>query len=111
MAPTCVFCCQDLEACNLLEELDLSGNRISALDFPSGVPSSAEGHRCLCGGPLGALQRLHTLRLNSNRLQSLRGLECLVNLRELQVADNELTHVGGLLSSNKKLEKLNVAAN
>ncbi|CDJ51423.1 leucine rich repeat protein, putative [Eimeria brunetti] len=61
--------------------------------------------------PLDALQRLHTLRLNSNRLRTLRGVEGLANLRVLQVADNELTHVGAALSNNKKLEEINVAAN
>lgn len=61
--------------------------------------------------PLEGLNRLHTLRLNSNKLRTLQGIEYLVNLKDLQVADNELTHVGAALSNNKNLEKLNIAAN
>lgn len=106
-----VYCSRGLESCKYLEELDLSGNRLADLGAPTETPPSEDAPREHPGGPLEALQRLHTLRLNSNRLTTLRGIEALPNLRELQVADNELTHVGAFVSNNKKLEKLNVAAN
>lgn len=101
-----------IEACKHLEELDLSSNRLSDLgasETPSCPLSSPSG------GPvvslLHGMQQLHTLRLNSNRLKTLKGLGALLNLKELQVADNELTHVGAYVCNNRKLEKLNVAAN
>ncbi|XP_026191375.1 uncharacterized protein LOC34621459 [Cyclospora cayetanensis] len=108
-----------LESLKLLEDLDLSVNRISALEAPAYrtdlgevIQHPSDGLlKNFSVGPLSALQRLQTLRLNSNRVKTLRGIERLVNLKEMQVADNELTHVGACLSNNKKLEKLNVAAN
>lgn len=102
---------QGIEACTHLEELDLSGNRIADLGFQPEEHPFENISESRSTSPLEALQRLHTLRLNSNRLKTLNGLGSLPALRELQVADNELTHVGRALSDNKKLEKINVAAN
>ncbi|KAL8431212.1 hypothetical protein Efla_000157 [Eimeria flavescens] len=100
-----------IESCKYLEEVDLSGNfisdlecmrRVKVLDDPPG-----EGHR----NALEELQRLHTLRLNSNRLKSLRGIDALRSLKEVQVANNQLTQVGEFLLANQQLERLNIAAN
>ncbi|CDI73760.1 leucine rich repeat protein, putative [Eimeria praecox] len=124
-----IECLEGIQNCKFLEEVDLTGNRIVDLGFFTVPPLAQKGNYpgTLEGalyttpegqetqvdprGPLNALQRLHTLRLNSNRLRSLRGLEGLANLRLLEVADNELTHVGAALSNNKNLEHINVAAN
>ncbi|CDJ62020.1 hypothetical protein ENH_00001390 [Eimeria necatrix] len=102
---------EGVQSCKFLEELDLSGNLISDLGSPEEplhISASSPGTQ---KSPLEGLNRLHTLRLNSNKLRTLRGIEYLVNLKDLQVADNELTHVGAALSNNKNLEKLNIAAN
>ncbi|KAL8270362.1 hypothetical protein Esti_005720 [Eimeria stiedai] len=100
-----------IESCKHLEILDLSGNRIAELRIPRGEsfahPSQGGAQR----NALEELERLHTLRLSGNRLQSLTGVEALTGLKELQVADNQLTHVGEVLRKNEELETLNVAAN
>jgi len=69
---------QGVDACPLLEEVDLEDNAIS----------QAEG--------FGALALLRRLDLGRNRLTSLAGLEPLPALEQLSVEDNALTSIQGL---------------
>lgn len=60
---------------------------------------------------LETLRNLRILRVNGNRLRSLKGLECLPSLEELHAADNEIDHIDESLFLAASLRTLNVAAN
>lgn len=91
-----------------LEELNLSGNKISelqkieiqnlkVLDLSKNIITTCENFR---GHPT-----LRVLVLRKNKLTNLEGVECLPNLEELYAAENPLTTISNLkdLPSLKKL--------
>ncbi|EPT29513.1 leucine rich repeat-containing protein [Toxoplasma gondii ME49] len=77
-----------------LEFLDASFNRISSL-----------------GLHLRGLSKLHTLRIASNRLETLSGLSHASGVVELHAPGNRIEELGRGLRDNLKLQRVNLASN
>jgi len=74
---------------------------------------SAKDNQLRCIGPeLGTLPRLRKLHLDSNRIESMEGLEACTGLHTLGMTNNLLTGLGSSLAGcSGRLEVLHVSAN
>ncbi|MBD3187625.1 hypothetical protein GF325_12395 [Candidatus Bathyarchaeota archaeon] len=88
---------RDLKHLDRLVEMDLSRNKIHSLDS---LGVGGDNH-----------ERLERLILDSNKLESLDGIESLPNLKELGAADNQLLDIPDILNDLSNLERLNLGWN
>jgi hypothetical protein len=83
-----------IEPCTQLTHLDLSSNRLTAME----------------PAVLGSLTNLRTLWLNENPITAIQGLERLTRLHSLWLARTQISCIGDALESNAALTDLNLAA-
>ncbi len=107
LAPSSVKSLHGLkEYCPLLEELTLSGNRVSQL---GGLPKTLrilDIHDSMVNDltSWGHLQNLQYLDVSGCQLENLEGFSSLVHLRSLKAKNNKISNIDGILDLNGLLE-------